>query len=55
MDAFNYLEHFLPSSAKAKPQLKLSLKAELVLILINPARTHPTTHPPARPSRLVVK
>ena len=41
----------LPSSAKAKPQLKLSLKAELALILISPAPTHPT----ARPSRLVVK
>jgi hypothetical protein len=41
----------LPSSAKAKPQLQLSFKAELALILLF---QHPPTHPPARPSRLVV-
>ena len=32
---------FLPNSAQAKPKLKLSLKAELALILISPAPTHP--------------
>ena len=37
--------------AQPKLQVKLSLKAELALISINPA---PTT-PPARPSGLVVK
>ena len=36
----DWLIHILPSSAKAKAQLKLSLQAELALIFIYPAPTH---------------